>query len=204
MCGSMFEQLSDYESLGLVIKHPDSTYNHLVIDSTKYTGKSHKNFKSVHIDLARLNQIRDNDSKIFLEFDAKTNIPDYTPHLITMLWYSGEKDSPELIEEFDTKIRFFPSGNEHKFVFEIVPPDSDYEFVTLSLYQSVDFSCKLEIMDFRFQTKGQYFHFFENELSVEEIAREITWAESDRRLIVNSFLGEYYVEYPDIYPQQNS
>ena len=192
-----FDAFSDYFSNGLRMKQKIEGNLALEIDSTNFTGKSHKNFISDLIDVSDLNKnVLDSQSNLFFEIECQANVDSHNPHVIILSWYDKDMCSIEsgglAIEE---NIQLFPSTKWHKFVFKITKPPVEFEFLSIKIYQNLKYNCKILLKNARFQIDGCTYLIKDNSTETEIIDSSIKWEEDGNTLWVTSYLGAHFIKF---------
>lgn len=192
----IFKAISDYYSDGLLMKQKPKGNLALEIDSTNFTGTSHKNFISDLIDVSDLSErVLASQSNLFFEIECRANNDGYNPHGIILSWYDKEMcsiDSGGLaIEE---NIQLFPSTRWHKFVFKITKPEREFKFLSIKIYQNLRYNCKILLKNARFQIDGSTHFIRDDSTEMNVIDSSIKWEEDGDTLWVTSYLGAHFIK----------
>lgn len=192
-----FFGIKDYLKYGLIIKNKKRKKSKNEIDSSKYIGPSHKTLITKKIYLGEtLNSAKINNANIFFEFDAEISGNDFIhPHLMIIKWSENSEEGP--IEGSETRMKFFPSEENKKMIFKIDIPNTSNKYITLSLYQSVNYNCKLKIENICFQFEGTRIFLDQKELIKEKISSTVKWTNQENIISMECHLGKYFTEYPN-------
>ena len=192
-----FDAFSDYQSDGLQIRQETEGNLDLEIDSTNFTGISHKNFISDFINVSDLNEkVLDSQSNLFFEIECRADNDGYYPHGIILNWY--DRDMCNVGSDglaIQENIQVYPSTKWQKFVYKITKPEIEFKFLSIKIYQNLRHNCKILFKDARFQINGTRYFIRGNDLDVDTIDSSITWELDGDTLWVTSYLGAHYIKF---------